>query len=258
MEIDPTQIRTSGDDSILNLTRSSGFIFSGTVVKLGDSTVSTLPPDKDFVVIRVERGLRVDSVLGDLTGKLITMAPSRPGSLRPEQRAVFFTHSWIHGGGIAVREVAHLDPAAEAEVAAAVELLPEVELAERLLSAELVVLAEVARIENLPRTSYERDAALWAAAHLQIERVIRGVPHEPVVVYFPTSVGPPWFDAPRFKEGQRGVFVLHEPSRDKNLSEKSLAAGSLLALDPSDFLPESKLPQVESLLATFDREGGAS
>jgi hypothetical protein len=257
MEIDPTQNRIAGGNSILNLTRSSGLIFSGTVVRLGESTVPSLPPDKDFVVIKVERGLRVDPVLGDLKGKLITMAPAKPGSLRPEERAVFFTHSWIHGDGIAVRELAHADVQAEPEVAALVERLPEFHLADRLLAAKLVVVAEVVEIKHLKRTSYERDAALWAAAQLRIERVLRGVPTEPVIVYFPTSVGPPWFNAPRFEVRQRGVFILHAPS-DKTLSDKSLPSDGLVALDPTDFLPESRLPQVEKVLAGFDQEGATS
>ncbi|HBB95347.1 MAG TPA: hypothetical protein DC054_08135 [Blastocatellia bacterium] len=248
--------RTSEQDSILNLTRSAGLIFSGTVVKLGESTVPSVAPRDDLVVIKVDRGLRVDPVLGDLRGRMITMATSSPGSLSPGERAVFFTRSWIHGGGIAVIEVAHLDLQAEDEVASAVDLLPDMHLTDRLLSADLVVVGEVTEVEQLPRMTYERDAALWAAAHLRVDRVLLGEPRDPVIVHFPTSVGPPWFKAPRFKVGQRGVFVLHERSSDGTWSEKSLEAGSLTALDPSDFLPEEKLPQVEKVMATLDREGG--
>lgn len=242
--------------STMELTRSSSLIFSGTVVTLGESTVPILPPSEDFVVIRVDRGLRVDPALGDLRGKLITMAPLNPGSLRPEQRAVFFTLSWIHGGGIAVREIGHLDVGKEDEVAEAVERLPEMHLRDRLLDAELVAVAEVVSVREMPRTSYARNAAVWAEAQLRIERVLRGQPRESAAVYFPTADRPPWTDAPRFEEGQRGVFILHAASQKETRGDRSLEAGSLVALDPTDFQPESELPQVETLIAAVERDGG--
>lgn len=255
MENDSSQNTPYDETSIMSLTRDTGLIFAGTVFKLGDSTVPSLPAQPDFVVIRVERGLRVEPVLGDLRDKLITMAPREPGRLRVGERAVFFTHSWIHGGGIAVQEVNHLSIDAADAVAAAVERLPEEYLMDRVRSAELVVLADVESIEELPRMSFERDAALWAAAHLRVERVLRGPAVTEAVVYFPTSVGPPWFTAPRFHVGQRGVFLLHEPVR-KRWSEKVLESGSLVALDPNDYQSEEKLPVVERAVTRVEREGG--
>ena len=242
--------------SILDLTRSSSLIFTGTVVQRGTSTVPTLSPQENLVVVRVDRGLRVDPVLGDLHDKMITVAAPAPESLSPGQRAVFFTNSWIHGRGIAVREVDHLDIGEEENVAAAVAQLPQVYLMERLRSAELVVNAQVVQISPVQKTSGERNAALWAAAHLQVERVLRGQPRESTVVYFPTAGRPPWTSAPRFKEQQRGIFILHAPSRNATLSEATLDAGSLVALDPADFQPESQLPEVEKLLAAIKQEGG--
>lgn len=255
MANDSSQNTPYNEASIMSLTRGTGLIFAGTVVELGNSTVASLPAQPDFVVIRVERGLRVEPVLGDLRDKLITMAPRQPGSLRVGQRVVFFTHSWIHGGGIAVQEVDHLSIDAADAVAAAVEQLPQEELTDRVRTAELVVLAHVESIEQLPRMSYERDAALWAAAHLQVERVLRGPAVTEAVVYFPTSVGPPWFDAPRFHVGQRGIFLLHQPLR-KRWSEKALESGSLVALDPNDYQSEEALPEAEKAVARVEREGG--
>jgi len=233
------------------LVGSSSLIFAGTVIERGASTVPAVSPTDKLVVVRLDRGLRVDPALGDVSGKAITVAATAPESLSPGQRAVFFTNSWIHGRGIAVREVEHVDIREEDNVAAAVNRLPQVHLLERLRGAQLVVDARVTRITQVRQTSGERNAAVWAAANLTIEKVLRGEPERSTVVYFPTSDHPLWARAPRFTAHQRGVFILHAPSRDATLSEATIEPGILVALDPADLQPESQLPEVERLLGTI-------
>lgn len=237
--------------SLEELVRSSGLIFSGTVAQRGASTVPILPPSDNLVVVRVDRGLRVDPVLGDLRGKMVTVETRTPGELKPEQQAIFFTQSLIHGQGIAVREVDRMDVGEEQSVAAVVSQLPQRHVQERLESAEVVAEAEVVRIRPVDRTSFERNAALWAAAELKVNRVLRGKPLKSAVVYFPTSDHPLWARAPRFKERQRGIFILHAPNRNAAQSEATLGADSLVALDPADFQPESQRQEVEKLLGTI-------
>ncbi len=238
--------------SIRDFTRSAGFIFSGTVMKTGDSTVPDIPPGDNVAVVRIDRPLRVNPVLGDLSGKLITVAMATPGSLQPGQKAVFFTNSWVHGRGIAVREVSHVNISEEDAVAATVTQLPEMHLQERLQSAKLVVNAEVTRIRPVERTTFERNAALWEAADLKIEQVLRGKAGKSTVVYFPTSDHPMWARAPRFQQGQRGIFILHAPDRNASPSEGSLGKDSLVALDSADYQPESHRQEVEKLLGKND------
>jgi hypothetical protein len=247
--------RPSATPSIQDLTRSSSLIFTGIVVQHGSSTVPILSPNEKMVAVRVDRGLRVDPVLGDLHGKIITVVAGAPESLSVGQKAVFFTNSWIHGRGIAVREVDHWDVGEEESVAAAVAQLPELHLMERLRSAELVVDAQVVRMTQVKQNSHERNAALWTAAQLQVKKVLRGQQRKSTMLFFPTADRPPWTNAPRFKERQRGIFILHRPSRSATLSEATLEADSLVALDPADFQPESQLPEVERLLAAVVSEG---
>jgi hypothetical protein len=245
--------KTSDYDSALEkVTRSSSLIFSGTVVQRGTSTVPSLQPSENLVVVRVDRGLRVDPVLGDLQGKILTMAALAPESLLPDQKAIFFTNSWIHGRGIAVRELKHLEIREEDAVAAVIEQLPQLHLLERLQNAELVVNADVVRISPFEKRSGERKVALWAAAELHVKKVLRGQARESTVVYFPTAEWPPWTNAPRFKEQQRGVFILHAPRRDATLSEATLEDGCLVALDPADFQAISQLQDIENLLASIE------
>jgi hypothetical protein len=234
--------------SISDLARSSSLIFSGTVVERGTSSVPTLTPNEKLIVARVDRALRVDPVLGDLRGKLITILPTSPQSLHIGQQAVFFTNSWIHGRGIAVREVQHVDVAQTDEVAEAVAKLPEDHLLERLRSAELVVDAEVTNVGSADKIVRDRKAAWWAPAELKIKRVLRGRSRKTAVVHFATADWPPWTDALRLQQGQRGVFLLHSRSETATRSEAALEPGSLVAIDPADFQPEAQLHQVEKLL----------
>jgi len=223
-------------------------IFSGAVTQVGASSVPSLSPRDDLIVVRVERGLLVAAVLGELRGRLVTVATRPPNKLKPNDRAIFFAHSWIHGRGIAVREVAREDISEEAAVAAAVAQLPRVHLESRALGAELVVDADVVRVTPAERTTFERNAALWAVAELKVRSVLQGPPVDSVMVYFPTSDHPLWARAPRFKEGQRGVFILRAPSRNRTPSEAALESTSWVALDPADFQPESQLEGVAKLL----------
>jgi hypothetical protein len=238
-------------ESATELVRSSGLIFTGTVLERGRSTVPQLPSSPDLVVVRIDRGIRVDPVLGDLSGKDITVVPIAPEELKPGQRAVFFTNSWIHGQGIAVREVRHLDVAEERAVAQAVNDLPRVHIVERLQSAELVAHAQVARVSLVERTRFASNDAIWAKAELKILETLRGKKRAKANLYFPTSNHPKWASAPRFEEGERAILALHAPNREATPSEATLEPGALVALDPDDFQPESQRSEIEGLLGTI-------
>lgn len=236
--------------------RSSGLIFTGTVVERGKSSVAAVPAKENLLVVRLDHSLRVDPVLGDLRGKMVTVVPRSPGALQVGQKAVFLTNSWIHGRGIAVREVEHVDVQEEDQVAAAVAQLPQVHLMDRLKSAQLVVDALVLHTNSVERKSFERNVAQWVAAELKINKVLSGKPHQSTIVYFPTSDHPLWARAPRFRERQQGIFILHAPYRERTKSEASLNPESWVALDPADFQPESELNKVEELIAAISVEGG--
>jgi hypothetical protein len=241
---DPTKQQPGA--SIDELARSASLIFSGTVVKLGASEVSLLPAREHFAVIQVDRGLRAEAALGELRGRLITMARSAPGDLRQGQKAVFFTHSWIHGKQIAVQEVTHLDAQSEDAVAQAIAGLPGLHLKDRLRSAQRIVLAEVSEIRSVPKQRRTRLAPFWSVAVLKVVEALRGGA-EPVEVLFPTSTSRHWIRAPRFQPNQRGIFLLHEnAARAANWLDGT--AGVWTALDPADVQPEARLGEIKSLL----------
>jgi hypothetical protein len=233
--------------NIAKLVRGSTLIFSGTVVALGVSSVANLPPRDNFALVRVDRLLRSDSAL-DLRDQLVTVALLDRGELGSGAPAIFFTTDWIHGGGIAAREVAHINVQQEAEVAAEVALLPERHLAERLAGAPLVVVAEITRVEPTPFDVRWRNAPQWAAASLGSIEVLRGEVQPDSMVLFPTSTRPTWILSPRLRTGQRVILILRRPSDWPPLPE-SHPYHAFTALDPADVQPTAERPLVEKLLA---------
>ena len=240
--------------SIDDLARQASLVFIGTVTELGTSTVPVLPASENLVVVRVDRSLRVDPVLGDLRGKLITVGASVSPTVKVGQRAIFFTTSWIHGSGIAVHEVAHVDPDQEQEIATAIARLPQRHLKDRIQNAAAVVTGQVTHIGAQRQSRRRRNAAFWAPADLRVDRVLLGPVQQATTLFFPTTSRPPWSNAPKFSVGQKGIFILHAVSRPSNAFFEDLDPGSLIALDPDDFQPESQRHEVESLVAAVKHE----
>jgi hypothetical protein len=204
-------LRTAVDmQSISDLVQSSTFIFRGTVLELGASSVPSVPPNEKLITVRINKSLRTDPVVGDLREKTITVAVVSAEKFTAGQQVVFFANSWVHGRGIAVREVAHLDAGQTDRVAAAVAQLPQRHMLDRLQDAEVVVDAKITKIDP-PGFTLDQHDGLWAAAHLHVNATLKGkLPHS-AIFYFATAEWPPWNRTPRFEEGQGGIFILHIP-----------------------------------------------
>jgi len=235
---------------IPKLVQASSFIFAGTVVELGTSSVANLPPRDNFAVIRIDRSLRSDPALGELRKRVVTVALRKRGELQPQQRAVFFTSDWIQGRGIAAREISHVDAQLEDDVDANIKLLPQRHLADRLSSSVLVIVAKVVAVKPTPFDVRWRNAPQWAIASFDIRNALRGRPTQSTTVLFPRSARPTWALAPRLSDGQRGIFLLHRPPPWAPLpeSQQFLTSEAFTLLDPADVQPESQRPLIEKLL----------
>ncbi len=145
--------------AISDLVQLSTFIFVGTVLERGASAVPFVPAGENLLTVRLDRSLRIDPVLGDLQGKTITVAVDSAAQFTADQKVVFLANSWVHGRGIAVREVAHLDAGEADRVAAAVAQIPQRHLLDRLQDADVVVDA----LSNLdhPTSPSRSDSARW-------------------------------------------------------------------------------------------------
>src|SRR6266581_2752128 len=94
------------DQNLNAIADESPYIFTGTIKRVGASTMPMLPARSTTVVVAAEEVIRVPIGLSDFAGSEVTvelLAPLPPG------RYVFFADPWAVGGGLAVKERTHMD-----------------------------------------------------------------------------------------------------------------------------------------------------
>ena len=251
-----TDVTSLVSESTLKLIKESSMIFQGALIRKGASNMSVIPGNENIAIVKVGSGLRVDPGLGDIKGKEITIAMQKPNALALNKEAIFFTNAWIHGDGISVTEVAHLETddkknniGVANKILEVIRRLPEAYLKERIQVASLIVLGEILRITKVENQRIDRDAPIWAKATIRVEDVLKGkVQESEIYLFFPTSISRRWYNSPRFTVGQRGIFII-QPTTKTYFSEPSQAGLAILtALNPLEFQPEQQLELIKNLL----------
>ncbi|HEY0068890.1 MAG TPA: hypothetical protein VGE04_02880 [Chloroflexia bacterium] len=261
-----------------DLARESKFIFTGTVISSGATTLASVTPDKNTLIVRIDNILQAPEILTDFTGKEITVQLSGRQHMSEGQQAVFYTNGWLYGESLAVKSVGQLPVEGDMgsrnlslSAASASENAEDQQIRQRVEDADLVVqgvvtsvrIPQEARVERLSADSSEEDMELvsehdpmWREAVIDISDVAKGESSQnSVVVQFPGSTDVRWYKAPKFEAGQEGVFFLHKqqalsPEDDTGGSREFLAAAPSLDADvyiaphPADFQPIDKLSQV--------------
>src|SRR4051794_34294347 len=207
------------------------FVFKGTVEQLGASAMAEVEASDSTAVVVVDEVVHAPDQFRDLQGQKVTVQLAEAGSVSEGDRAVFFTVGWLFGESIAVRELEHRPADEGSERAAAITGSAEHgsdRLKERLDTADVVVAGRVT-IVRPPEQSVaaalgaeapsgpvtEHDPQWWEAV-VHVDQVLKGpesavaaATPEPVTVLFPGSSDIAWYDAPKFRPGQEGVFFLH-------------------------------------------------
>jgi hypothetical protein len=257
--------------SIDDLARRARFIFRGTVERLGAATMSGVPISEATAIVKVEEVILAPSVLGDLTGKDVTVELTAARTEDQGRHAVFFADPWLYGDGVAVREIGRqeLPPRADAErrrvseqVSRTLERLPDEELRQHLDEVEAVIVGRVvnARPRDLPGQSpaSEHDPQWWEAV-CAVETVEKGdVPRPAVAVLFASSLDVMWAEAPKLRVGQDGVWLLH---RGPATTERPEMPGPRLppghvVIHPLDAHPREAAERIRRLIR--ERAGGQS
>jgi hypothetical protein len=247
-----------------DLARQSRFIFRGTVQKLKGATMSAVPVSDSTAVVKVDEVIQAPQILGELTGKEITVQLSEPGGLEERGQAVFFTNPWLYGDGVAVREVGRLAVrrrAAEAEnarlrrqITEVTGRLPDDELRRHLAEVEAVVVGSVCN--NRPLESHRRLPATehdpqWWEAMIAVESVEKGnIPQPTVPVLFAASMDVLWFQAPKLRVGDAGVWLLHR-GRTATVEAKEYAVpipSAYVVLHPLDAHPREQVNRMRAAL----------
>lgn len=223
------------------LLKQSNFVFVGTVVQTHASNLSSVPGSQQTTLVHVDRVLQGASILADSLGHVITVRSEGSADHKVGQTSTFFLNVDTYGESLCGMEMGRFtqqpgDDVRHSQMVADARLQGEDrDLALRIRASEEVVKGRVVRVE--PAEIEEREsehAAMWKRAVVEVDTVIKGQPGtKTVTFFFPSSPDRVWKDAPRFVQGQEGVWLLH--AKPKDFSRKAEMIPGLTALDPKDF-----------------------
>lgn len=241
--------------SVPDLTKQSGFVFEGTVRRTDAVTSSGIEATLPTLVVHVDKVLKGPDVLSRFAGREITVTLGEHDRVAPGTRAVFFTNGLHYGEGLAVRAAGRVDatgPEVEREVHEAMEQANNEELLQHLRDARLVVSGIVIRVapyEGGERVASEHDPEWWECV-IDVESVEKGTvkPEKGkpgkthITAFFAHSTDVAWYRSPKFKEGDRGIFILHEGEFRKRRFP------GLAIIHPPDFRPMPDLEHIRALV----------
>ena len=96
--------------------------------------------------------------------------------------------------------------------------------------------------DSLPAAVTEHDPDWWNAT-IELQTVIKGdVPETTLTVSFVHSMDVMWLDAPKLREGDEGIFILHEEFPG------GLRPPNLAPFESEDIRPRDDLVLIQKLL----------
>jgi hypothetical protein len=233
--------------------QKSSYIFVGTVQKTNATTMPLVPASDRTAVVRIEEVLTAPKTLADYTGHDVTVQLRDGSSVKAGDRLAFFTNGGMFGASVALVEVGHVEAGRDTQdlrrqIAQAFQEKDDEELRKRIAKASLIVVGKVLRTgpaklsERQPVTEHDPQ---WQEAEVGIEVVQKGqFSARSVSVLFAGSTDVMWFQSPKLKEGQDGIWLLHKDAvRWPGIKER------YVVVDPLDFQPRDQVDRVKRLLA---------
>ena len=237
------------------------FVFQGTVLQSGATTLAEVPAGKSTAAVRVEEILHGPDLLKDYVGQAITVQLGPKQSVREGQQYLFHTNGLVYGAGLAVACVG-LSPASAAEAEKTRSLVADIPgqaVRARAARAELVVTGKVTEIREVPRAPGEpitEHNPHWQEAVVQVADVAHGTPKRGaagrrLVIRFAASRDIKWHHTPKFSVGQEGVWMLGDKSKEGTAIRAAAAVpkDQYLVVDPQDFHPKEHTAQVLAQIA---------
>jgi hypothetical protein len=226
------------------------FVFKGTVMKPGASTLAQVPKGEPTAIVRVDEILQAPPALAKTLGKQITVKLVKGTKPKAGEEVLFYANSWLFGDTVAVESLKQEKPAPSKAMLAErmsdpARNLANRELQTRVSDASLVVEGEVSSVhlpqaETFAATSNRASAApvsehdpKWREAVVNVGVVHKGDPAtKQVVVRFPSSMDVQWHRAPKFRTGDRGVWMLQSSKEAAPPSKVAARAGKVALLKP--------------------------
>jgi len=236
------------------LVAESSYVFSGVVDKLGAANMASVPADERTAVVTVNQVYTPSDLLGDLTGKQVTVQFNQGAGMAPGEKAVFFVNGWVYGNGIAFLEVGRMaeeqPEQLKPRVDAALSRKADQRSQDRIDRASLVVVAKVATTHAFQlekRLPIGEHNPHWQQAVLRVSSVLKGeVKGTELRMLFPGSNDEVWIAAPKPTPDEEGIWILQRDQKEKGGSKYQLPG--LTALDALDFQPMDQLERVKTFI----------
>lgn len=202
--------------SLKELTRSSDYVFRGTVVKPGAANLEVVEPSARTAVVRVEEVLKASPTIDDFTGRDVTVILDAPGAFNLGERQVFFGTVGLAGESLGILALGRAPDGErlKVRVARAQAQLFEDALKAKLEAADLAIDGRIlstrstyADLKDRPLTEHD---PFWWEAQLEVKAVLQGQTLQgKVPFWYPTSIDAMWAPAPKPAPGNEGVWLLH-------------------------------------------------
>jgi len=236
--------------------------FRGTVVMVGAATMAHITPTADTIIVRVDEVLDAPDALSGLAGQEITVELPAGEQAQVAQQREFVTTARQFGDSILV-ESAPAAAAPRARVTGATPGPEDARLSQHVADADLVVSGEVTSVRmpsqqaiaaaTPPSQRFTEHRPDYQVAVVRVDNVEKGQhTGDEVPVVFASSEDVAWHRAPKFRPGQKGVFVLHRTDTARSLLAADTAdaappASGYAALDPEDFHPVDQVERIRQL-----------
>lgn len=247
-------------DDIKDLVQRSRLIFTGTIVELRAVTVPSMAVSDDAIVVRVDELLNYPKLFANYGGKKITVLIEDNHLFKVGEQAVFFTNVGTMGESVVVRAVGYRKltqgkAAPKKQIESARQSIENRALSERIAGAEFVVVGNVSYVraaaETLRPHPISEHYPYWREAIIEVESTLKGDPSiTRLIVRFPGSDDVAFRSIPKFKVGQRGIWILRRDRRPgvpkARFEGKEIEA--FTAQDPRDYQSSTQLEKIRQLI----------
>jgi len=241
--------------------RKASFVFSGHILAIGKNNLEVLESDERMVMIYVDDVVMSPRILGDLTGKTITLNLQTLEGIKEGQEMTFFATSWNYGKNIGVIEIGRSEiKIAEIREAILNERIRQLdeELEKHIKDAELIISGKIISTYRAGKNEYLpgiEDGVEWWKAEVAIYTVEKGiVSSSDLQIFYPTNGEREWSLYPQFQTGQEGIWFLTPIIEDRykeNIQTSIKSSGDkekLVAQSKLDYHAISALQRIQLLL----------
>ena len=230
----------------------SPFIFKGTVQELNASTIET-SDSNNLMIVNVDEILEATDEFEHLEGQKITIEDQNMDKHAINDTKGFVTDRWIFGKSIAVRnlgdfEVKDDQPRLMKKIKAKINKVKQQDdqksLEQRLKQARLVFSGEVMATKSIPATgrgALSEHNPEWTEARVKVTRAFKGLAKNQteITIVFPNSMDVMWFNVPKFKEKDTGVWILEK--KESLLRKSATESNRFIMSTQTEFTNDAKM-----------------